>query len=82
MRAFTDTDVLCAVEVRGVLEGLAARRLAEAGLPPPLLAELERCIAEGEQVLAGARLTASGVDRWSALNQRFHSAAAGNMSTR
>lgn len=82
VRAFTETDVLCAVEVRGVLEGLAARRLAEAGVPAPLLAELERCVAEGEQVLAGARLTASGVDRWSALNQRFHGAIVGATGSR
>ncbi len=74
VRAFTEGDVLCAVEVRGVLEGLAARRLAEAGVPAPLLAQLEQCLAEGEQVLASGRLTARDVDRWSALNQRFHGA--------
>ena len=74
VRAFTEADVLCAVEVRGVLEGLAARRLAEAGVAPPLLAQLEQCLADGEEVLAHGRLTASDVDRWSALNQRFHQA--------
>jgi GntR family transcriptional regulator of vanillate catabolism len=74
VRAFTETDVLCAVEVRGVLEGLAARRLAEAGLTPALQTELEACLDEGEQVLAAGRLTARDVDRWSVLNQRFHSA--------
>ena len=31
VREFSEADVLCAVEVRGVLEGLAARRLAERG---------------------------------------------------
>ena len=40
VRAFTEADVLCAVEVRGVLEGLAARRLSEAGVPAPLMAQL------------------------------------------
>jgi GntR family transcriptional regulator of vanillate catabolism len=74
VRAFTEADVLCAVEVRGVLEGLAARRLAEAGVPAPLMQQLEQCLADGERVLAGNRLTPSDVDRWSALNQRFHSA--------
>jgi GntR family transcriptional regulator of vanillate catabolism len=77
VRAFTEADVGCAVEVRGVLEGLAARRLAEAGVAAPLLAQLEQCVAEGEQVLAGGRLTARDVDRWSALNQRFHGAIVG-----
>jgi GntR family transcriptional regulator, vanillate catabolism transcriptional regulator len=74
VRAFTEADVLCAVEVRGVLEGLAARRLAEAGVPPALMAQLERCLADGEQVIADGRLTSSDVDHWSSLNQRFHDA--------
>jgi GntR family transcriptional regulator of vanillate catabolism len=34
VRAFSEADVLCAIEVRGALEGLAARRLAERGIPP------------------------------------------------
>jgi GntR family transcriptional regulator of vanillate catabolism len=34
VRAFTQADVLCAIEVRGALEGLAARRLAERGHQP------------------------------------------------
>jgi len=82
VRAFTETDVLCAVEVRGVLEGLAARRLAEAGVPPELLAELQRCLDDGEQVLATGRLSARDVDRWSALNERFHSAIVGSSGSR
>jgi len=77
VRAFTEADVLCAVEVRGVLEGLAARRLAEAGVPSALMTQLEQCLADGEQVLAGGRLTSADVDRWSALNQRFHRAIVG-----
>ncbi|HSB22289.1 MAG TPA: GntR family transcriptional regulator [Burkholderiaceae bacterium] len=82
VRAFTETDVLCAVEVRGVLEGLAARRLAEVGVPPELLAELQRCLDDGEQVLAAGRLSARDVDRWSALNQRFHAAIVGSSGSR
>lgn len=82
VRAFTETDVLCAVEVRGVLEGLAARRVAEAGAAPALLAELRACIDEGEAVLAAGRLMARDIDRWSALNQRFHSAIVDAPGTR
>ncbi|HEU5296209.1 MAG TPA: GntR family transcriptional regulator [Burkholderiaceae bacterium] len=82
VRAFTETDVLCAVEVRGVLEGLAARRLAEGGVPPQLLAELQRCLDDGEQVLAAGRLSARDVDRWSALNQRFHTTIVGSSGSR
>lgn len=74
VRAFTEADVLCAIEVRGVLEGLAARRLAEAGLHADLKAVLEGCLAEGESVLASGRLTEPDIDRWSRLNRVFHSA--------
>lgn len=74
VRAFTETDVLCAVEVRGALEGLAARRVAEAGAPAALLARLTDCLADGEAVLASGKLSSRDVDRWSALNRRFHEA--------
>jgi GntR family transcriptional regulator of vanillate catabolism len=74
VRAFTEADVWCAVEVRGALEGLAARRIAEAGAPESLLAQLRECLADGEAVLAAGRLNARSVDRWSALNRRFHAA--------
>ena len=74
VRAFTEADVQCAVEVRGALEGLAARRLAEAGPPPACLQTLQRCLDEGEQVLAAGTLTEAGIDRWSRLNRAFHSA--------
>ncbi|MBK9364028.1 MAG: GntR family transcriptional regulator [Rubrivivax sp.] len=74
VRAFTEADVLCAVEVRGALEGLAARRLAEAGATPALLARLQDCLAEGDAVLAAGTLTESEVARWTWLNQVFHGA--------
>jgi GntR family transcriptional regulator of vanillate catabolism len=74
VRAFTEADVWCAVEVRGALEGLAARRIAEAGAPEALLAQLRECLTDGEAVLAAGRLSARSVDRWSALNRRFHAA--------
>jgi GntR family transcriptional regulator of vanillate catabolism len=72
VRAFTEADVLCAVEVRGALEGLAARRIAEAGASPALLSALQACLQDGEAVLAAGKLTSRDVDRWSAVNRRFH----------
>ena len=74
VRDFTEADVLCAVEVRGALEGLAARRLAEAGPPPALLARLQDALDEGERVLADPVLTEAAVARWARLNQAFHGA--------
>ena len=74
VREFSSEDVRVAVEVRGVLEGLAARRLAERGLSPALREVLHGCLEEGEAVVAAARLTEAGIARWSALNSRFHAA--------
>ena len=77
VREFTEADVLCALEVRGVLEGLAARRLAERGLTPTLQQQLQACIDEGRRLLAPGRLTVDDIGPWSRLNQRFHQAIVG-----
>lgn len=76
VRAFSEADVRAAVEVRGVLEGLAARRLAEQGLAPALRDALHDCLAEGERVLGRARLAAEDIGDWAAMNRRFHRAIA------
>ena len=72
VRAFSADDVRCAVEVRGVLEGLAARRLCERGLDAATLAVFEHCLAEGDAVLARGTLQGSDIERWSTLNAQFH----------
>ena len=82
VREFSAADVLCAVEVRGALEGLAARRLAERGLDEAMRAVLQGCIDEGEAVLARGHLLASDVERWSAINARFHGTIVGLASSR
>lgn len=74
VRDFSAADVLIAVEVRGVLEGLAARRLAETGLGVELSQTLGECIAEGDDVLRAGRLDEDTIGRWSRLNVRFHDA--------
>lgn len=74
VREFSEADVLCAVEVRGALEGLAARRLAERGLSPEQHAALQACIDEGERVLASGRLGEDEIGAWSRVNERFHRA--------
>ncbi len=74
VRAFSEADVLCGIEVRGVLEGLAARRLAERGLDPATRAALQACLADGESVVAAGALDEAGIGRWAPLNERFHAA--------
>ena len=74
VRAFSEADVLCAIEVRGVLEGLAARRLAEGGMPEALRQTLRRCLDDGERVLARGHLSEDDIGPWSRLNDTFHRA--------
>ena len=77
VRRFSETDVRAAIEVRGVLEGLAARHLAERGLPDAVRTTLAQCLDEGEALLAKGHLVEADMAGWSALNLRFHHALIG-----
>ena len=77
VREFSAEDVRVAVDVRGALEGLAARRLAERGLGEPLRRTLHECLAAGDRVVSAAQLCEQGIAEWSRLNARFHGAIVG-----
>lgn len=72
VRSISDADVQRAIEVRGVLEGLAARHLAERGLSADQRDVLHQCLADGAALLAPGRLDAESIARWSRINDRFH----------
>ena len=72
VRAFSEADVLCALEVRGALEGLAARRLAQRGLTTDERDVLSDCLDAGEAVVSKGRLEDGDIGRWAALNDLFH----------
>ncbi|MGE0312782.1 MAG: GntR family transcriptional regulator [Lautropia sp.] len=72
VRAFSDADVRCALEVRGALEGLAARALAERGLTGPESQRLRDCLAAGEAVVSKGWLDDGDVAAWASLNDVFH----------
>jgi len=84
VRAFTVDEIGDAVEVRGVLEGLAARLLAERGASPEVLTQLTETVAEGRSLLAPAERDPNvlvDARAWGRINQRFHEIlcqAAGN----
>lgn len=78
VREFTEADVLCAVEVRGALEGLAARRLAEQGLSSALAADLAFWIQEGRDLLAKGYLDEPDIETWGELNRHFHESIVGS----
>ncbi|AOW14440.1 GntR family transcriptional regulator [Hydrogenophaga crassostreae] len=72
VRAISQADVQCAIEVRGALEGLAARRLAERGLSADQRETLRDCVTQGAKLLAKGHLLEDDIGAWSALNQTFH----------
>ena len=69
VRSFKLSDVEDTIELRGVLEGTAARFAAERGVTGAQLAEAERIVAEIDLVLAGQDVD---MERYSDQNTRFH----------
>lgn len=72
VRAVTREDIAGAVEVRGVLEGLAARQAAERGLSAEARATLEECLAEGDRLFANGQVLLEELERYQRMNMRFH----------
>jgi len=72
VRGFSTADVLDAIDLRGVLEGLAARRVAERGVSRTLLQALRVCLAEGDQILAEGHVADKFEALYVDMNVRFH----------
>lgn len=74
VRQFNPADIGDAIDVRGTLEGMAARLVAERGASPEVLDMLDACVEEGRLVLqeAAARDFQLDARRWIAMNARFH----------
>lgn len=76
VRRVTLDDIAQAIDVRGVLEGMAARLLAEAGASREILRTLQNCVEEGRLLLHGARGKDGSLDamQWASMNARYHQA--------
>ena len=73
VRAFTAGDVLDAIDIRGVLEGLAARRVAEHGATKTVPAQAPRLSARRRlTLLAKRRMEESDEATYAEMNGRFH----------
>jgi GntR family transcriptional regulator of vanillate catabolism len=72
VRTFSEADVTDAIELRGTIEGLAARLAAERGAPAVVLAEARACLAQIDQVLSRPSLDDDAFMRYVTLNQAFH----------
>lgn len=72
VRQFTAQEVADAIAVRGHLEGMAARLVAEHGVSRQLEGGLRACLAEGDAALAANPLTMESYARYAEANDRFH----------
>lgn len=72
MRRFTPKEVADAIRMRGVIEGFAARTLAEQGVPRRVLESLRDCLDKGDEIVDKAEM---GLDDYAAyveMNDQLH----------
>jgi GntR family transcriptional regulator, vanillate catabolism transcriptional regulator len=72
VRQFTPREVADAIAVRGHLEGMAARLVAEHGLSRQLHLELQGCLQEGDRLLQANPLNYENYAAYAVMNDRFH----------
>lgn len=72
VKAFSEIEIHDAIELRGTLEGLAARLAAERGVPASLLAELRRVLTRIDAVLAGDSIGEATFPDYVTLNEALH----------
>ena len=73
VRSYDAADVVAAVELRALVEGYSARRLAARGLSTEVRGALEACLTEGDAIFLDAKGGTVDEDRYAAMNDRFHS---------
>ena len=72
VKLFTEKDIFDAIEVRGCMEGLAARLAAERGLASGDLAPIKACLAELDELIGAGPAGEESFAAYVALNGRFH----------
>lgn len=76
VRSFTREEVIDAIELRGVLEGTAARLAAERGVPPARMRAVTELLRALDAAL-GSNPESMDFDRYVELNAAFHEALNG-----
>jgi GntR family transcriptional regulator of vanillate catabolism len=72
VKAFSERDIYSAIEVRGTLEGLAARLAAERGISKEACETLEECLRRLDAIVVRAEITEDAFPAYVDLNERFH----------
>jgi GntR family transcriptional regulator of vanillate catabolism len=74
VRKTSSDEIDGAIEVRGVLEGLAALQVAEKGMPSKTQDEMQSCLKEGDAIFSKGSVTEKDLEAYQELNKRFHNA--------
>ncbi len=72
VREFTERDIDDAVQMRGIIEGMAARLAAERGVTELALSPLKTCVARIDDLLDNPNLTSEDIATYLELNDLFH----------
>lgn len=72
VKAFSERDILDSIELRGTLEGLAARFAAERGVSSRDLEPLKECLKEIDALVRPEAISMEAFSSYVALNARFH----------
>lgn len=72
VKAFSERDIVDAIEMRGTLEGLAARFAAERGAKAARLQPLKDCLGEIDELVRQSPISVDAFSAYVTLNARFH----------
>jgi len=72
VRGFSTADILDALDLRGIMEGLAARRVAEHGASRSLIGALREALEDGDRIFSKGHMEESDEALYADMNGRFH----------
>ncbi|HWG31482.1 MAG TPA: GntR family transcriptional regulator [Steroidobacteraceae bacterium] len=72
VRGFSAADIIDAIDLRGLIEGMAVRRVAERGASLALIEELRTCLHEGDRILHKGFVEQPDEAAYAEMNASFH----------
>src|SRR5665213_1403181 len=72
VKTFSEREILDSIELRGTLEGLAARFTAERGVSARSLEPLKECLADIDRLVDREPISVDAFSAYVTLNARFH----------
>jgi len=72
VKEISTADIVDAIDLRGIIEGLAARRVAERGASRAFCNALRVCLVDGDKIFNKGHLEESDEAVYADMNARFH----------